>query len=302
MTQTWPPWSPSLGYRDEHDYLSGDPREWGIDVALPAGTSIVAPEPGTVTAYQASNTDWEPGRLLLRLDRGGVIAFGHVRDIARAGAHVNGGQQVAAIGDLGSNSHVEFMYSPSSTAGSSRGDFTSFSRDDARSPFSVLRLYMTSAPPPPPPLHSDQVAVCVVMQPNTGDGYTMDFWGGLHPIGAMPKATATPRLAYWPGWNNNDPRGIAADCQLRDDGTGGYILDGWGGIHPFAAKGAQPNPVPAPGSPAGIPYWSGWYIARRLWIFNWDTPSGYTLDGWGGIHEWGGAPKVTGAYWPGGVF
>src|SRR6266516_3237633 len=98
MTQAWPPWDRGLGYKDEHDYLSGDSREWGIDVSLKARTPVFAREPGTVSSYVASATDWPPGRLLFRLNRGGVVGFGHVNDLTAAGTHVAGGHQIATIG------------------------------------------------------------------------------------------------------------------------------------------------------------------------------------------------------------
>jgi hypothetical protein len=63
--QTWPPWNPKLGWRDKYDYTSGDSREWGVDVPLPAGTAVFAPEAGTVIAYQPSATDW-PRRIQRR--------------------------------------------------------------------------------------------------------------------------------------------------------------------------------------------------------------------------------------------
>src|SRR5439155_12890199 len=36
---------------------------------------------------------------------------------------------------------------------------------------------------------------------------------------------------YWPGWD------IARGVAVRLDGTGGLVLDGWGGLHPFALSG-----------------------------------------------------------------
>jgi lysozyme len=80
-------------------------------------------------------------------------------------------------------------------------------------------------------------------------------------------------------------RGIA----LQSNGTAGYILDGYGGIHAFG------------GAPAitGYAYWRGWNIARAIALRP-DGVSGYVLDGWGGIHPFGGAPAIKGfAYWPG---
>ena len=69
--------------------------------------------------------------------------------------------------------------------------------------------------------------------------------------------------------------------------TGGYLLDAWGGIHPFG--GARPV--------RGLAYWPGWDIARGMAVSG--TTGGWTLDGWGGIHPFGTAPAATGPYWPG---
>jgi len=50
-------------------------------------------------------------------------------------------------------------------------------------------------------------------------------------------------------------------------------------------------------------YWSGHDIARSLWLLASSTlaaPAGYTLDGYGGVHPFGGAPALTGYdYWAG---
>ncbi|MCL4294020.1 MAG: S8 family serine peptidase [Acidimicrobiia bacterium] len=60
---------------------------------------------------------------------------------------------------------------------------------------------------------------------------------------------------------------------------GGYVLDGWGGLHAFGIGG---NPKPPPVS--GAPYWPGWDIARSLVLLS-DGTGGYVLDGWGGVHR-----------------
>jgi hypothetical protein len=62
----------------------------------------------------------------------------------------------------------------------------------------------------------------------------------------------------WPG--QNIVRGIA----LRSDDLGGYVLDLYGGIHPFGN-------APALG---GGPYWGGWDIARGI-VLRSDNAGGY---------------------------
>lgn len=103
-------------------------------------------------------------------------------------------------------------------------------------------------------------------------GYVLDGWGGVHPYG-----TAVPTVvsSYWSGWDI--ARGL-----VTNTANGGYVLDGWGGLHPF---GVAPTV-------ASTAYWQGWDIARGL-VLRSDGASGYVLDGWGGIHPFGGAPEVS---------
>jgi spore germination protein YaaH len=135
----------------------------------------------------------------------------------------------------------------------------------------------------------------VIFSDGTG-GYVMDGWGGLHPFGinAAPPISAA-KLAttgYWPGWS------IARDIVLAP-GNGnhsGYVLDGWGGLHPFHPT-TDTSTMPAAISSA---YWSGWDIARGVWLLPGSATAGYTLDGWGGLHPFGGAPAVVSqSYWSG---
>ena len=69
----------------------------------------------------------------------------------------------------------------------------------------------------------------------------------------------------------------------------GYVLDGWGGVHPSGSAPAAPDSA----------YWPGWDIARGIALRP-DKASGYVLDGWGGVHSFGAAPaRAAGAYYPG---
>ena len=105
---------------------------------------------------------------------------------------------------------------------------------------------------------------------------------------------ATRGGPYWPGWD------VARGVALLSNESGGYVLDGFGGLHPFASVGAAPPPV-ASGS-----YWRGWNIARGVALLP-NGSGGYVLDGYGGLHPFrvsgpGGAmppPVTTGPYWPG---
>ena len=70
----------------------------------------------------------------------------------------------------------------------------------------------------------------------------------------------------------------------------GYVLDGYGGVHPF---GSAPETT-VTGT------WPNWDIARGIASQPNNPSAGYVLDGFGGLHPFGGAPNVTiTSYWPG---
>ena len=74
--------------------------------------------------------------------------------------------------------------------------------------------------------------------------------------------------------------------------SGGIVLDGYGGLHPFG--GAVVNT-------AGAPYWPSWNIARSISVVP-NGSGGWTLDGYGGIHPWGAPPQLNATnspYWNG---
>lgn len=64
---------------------------------------------------------------------------------------------------------------------------------------------------------------------------------------ASPAGATTPSSPYWKGWDI--VRGVA----LRHTGPGGYVLDAWGGLHPF---GGAPGLTPGRYS-LGKPYAQG---------------------------------------------
>jgi hypothetical protein len=93
-------------------------------------------------------------------------------------------------------------------------------------------------------------------------------------------------------------RDIATRVKLLPDGSGGYVLDGYGGLHPFAVGSNQP-----PLSINDTATWPGWNIARDFDLFSNSTAgtaAGYTLDGFGGAHPFGFTPGApySAAYWP----
>jgi len=84
--------------------------------------------------------------------------------------------------------------------------------------------------------------------------------------------------------------GPAVDAWMDKDGTG-YELDRYGGIHPVGGR-AVPDPI-------GDHWWPGQDVARHIIIVDASKNAGYVQDCKGGMHEFGGAPKVSDApYWP----
>jgi hypothetical protein len=88
---------------------------------------------------------------------------------------------------------------------------------------------------------------------------------------------------------------------MLPDGTGGYVLDGWGGLHPFGIGTHAPPP-----KPNATAYWPGWDIARGVTVLP-DGSGGYVLDAWGALHPFAiGArpmpPAPTGGmFWTAGI-
>ncbi len=154
------------------------------------------------------------------------------------------------------------------------------------------------------------IARKVVILPDGKGGYIMDGSGGLHPFpingNAPPPGVPTVNYEnYWPGWN------IARSVVLLPDSTNtsvaGYILDGYGGLHPFAVNHALPPRI-APQQ--WVNYWSGWDITRGVILLTDSTAgamAGYLLDGYGGVHAVAAnrslPPAIQQAaeinYWPG---
>ena len=139
------------------------------------------------------------------------------------------------------------------------------------------------------------IARKIVIFSDGSGGYVLDGWGGLHAFGINAPSPVTPTTiiggAYWPGWD------IARDIELipGNGNHSGYLLDGFGGSHPFHPSSDGSVQPPA----ISTTYW-GWDIARSLWFLPASGTAGYTLDGWGGIHPFGGAPVIANyAYWPG---
>lgn len=78
---------------------------------------------------------------------------------------------------------------------------------------------------------------------------------------------------------------------LWEPARGGYVLDGYGGLHSY--NGAPPA--------RGLGWWPGWDIARGIAVRP-DGQSGYVVDGWGAVFPFGvnpdavPAPNATGYF------
>lgn len=125
----------------------------------------------------------------------------------------------------------------------------------------------------------------------TGVSVTMPTEPNLAPPGwymlFAVDANGVPSVAKWVHLQGGAP------------GTrGGYVLDGYGGLHGIGLNGSAAAPAVTQG-----PYWPGWDIARGVARRNRTT--GYVVDGFGGLHRYASGtaalpplPKGT-PYWPG---
>ena len=120
-------------------------------------------------------------------------------------------------------------------------------------------------------------------------GWVMDGFGGLHPFAAAgtPMPAVPDTTGYWPGWTiAND---FVAFC-ITVGGVqhaAGCVLDGFGGLHPWADSSAVIGDV----SCNGTGYWPGWDIATKIAVIP-GTDQGYVMDGFGGLHPFNGAPLL----------
>lgn len=170
-------------------------------------------------------------------------------------------------------------------------------------PFSLGANAMPAAPGQYPYFAGHDVAKKITLLPDASGGYVLDAYGGLHPwsVDGNPLPVPIAEYGYWAGMN------IARDIWLAPNSTAsaasGYVLDGYGGFHPFWSAAATPPPAMAQ-----YGYWGGQDIARSMWYLPGATASaatGYTLDGAGGIHPFSAPgqalPGYPGQYpyWPG---
>ncbi|TAN34311.1 hypothetical protein EPN29_02805 [bacterium] len=170
-------------------------------------------------------------------------------------------------------------------------------------PFSIGSNPMPPVPAAFPYFAGRDIAKKITLLADGSGGYVLDAYGGLHPwaVAGRPLPISPAAYGYWPN------RDIARDVWLAPDSTAtsvhGYVLDAYGGFHPFWSGAAA-----APAAMAAYGYWPGQDIARGMWFVpssTANTATGYTLDAYGGIHPFAAGsqplPAVIGqyGYWPG---
>lgn len=146
---------------------------------------------------------------------------------------------------------------------------------------------LPAAPTQFPYFPGSDVAKKIVLLTDQSGGYELDAFGGIHPwaVTGNPLPTAISAYGYWPGSN------IARDIWLDPAATGasasGYVIDMFGGFHPFWGGAAA-----APEAIVNYPYWSA-DLARAIFVQG--TPAavfGYVLDAYGGIHPFAGSGQA----------
>jgi len=170
-------------------------------------------------------------------------------------------------------------------------------------PFSIGANPMPPAAGQYPYFPGLDVAKKIELLADASGGYVLDAYGGLHPWSVTGHALPVPMAEYGYWYGQNIARDIwFAPASTASSGSG-YVLDAYGGFHPFWSAAAPPPPTMAQ-----YGYWYGNDIARGVWFIPGSTAStatGYTLDAFGGLHPFTSpaqslpAPISQYAYWPG---
>ncbi|HEY7034047.1 MAG TPA: peptidoglycan DD-metalloendopeptidase family protein [Thermomicrobiales bacterium] len=141
------------------DYGFTQPGHTGLDVAIPAGTPLYAPEDSTVVCAGTGNGDGEDscaaflsayggptsGRFQLKLPNGDMLIYGHVNaSLVAPGQQVKAGQEVAISGGFnGDHVHVEYRIRDSTTPSGWR-------LVDPRGPMDGIQITVTPGAGMPP--------------------------------------------------------------------------------------------------------------------------------------------------------
>ncbi|MEX2498196.1 MAG: M23 family metallopeptidase [Wenzhouxiangellaceae bacterium] len=99
----WPTHGPITGVYGSQRILNGEPRSphWGVDVAAPVGTPVIAPAPGMITLAHP-DMYFSGGTLMLDHGLGLSSAFLHLDEIlVEVGQYVEQGEVIARVGATG---------------------------------------------------------------------------------------------------------------------------------------------------------------------------------------------------------
>jgi murein DD-endopeptidase MepM/ murein hydrolase activator NlpD len=102
-TFLWPATGPISGVFGSQRILNGEPRRphYGIDVAAPAGTPVLAPAPGLV-ALAEPDLYFTGGTVILDHGHGLTSVFAHMQSLAvRPGRTVGQGEPIGTVGATG---------------------------------------------------------------------------------------------------------------------------------------------------------------------------------------------------------
>jgi hypothetical protein len=122
------------------------------------------------------------------------------------------------------------------------------------------------------PLRSQSFYVGVALDPTISSGGSYDKHGAcIDGSGLVSKLNSSSAIAVtgplWRGWD------IARGLAVTEGGTGGIILDGWGGLHAYGRAHLG----------ATSAYWPGRDIARGVAVDG--HGGGIMVDAWGGLHD-----------------
>ena len=100
---TWPALGPISGVYGSQRYYNGEPRSphYGVDVAVPAGTAVLAPAPGVVTLAQ-TDLFFSGGTIILDHGFGLSSSFLHLSKVlVKVGQEIQRGDVVGEVGATG---------------------------------------------------------------------------------------------------------------------------------------------------------------------------------------------------------
>src|SRR5579864_8629653 len=140
---TWPVQGPVLvGYSFDHDHPYAGGQHRGIDIGSGAGTTVVAPVPGTVTF--AGNVPTSGLSVTIATGDGYSVTLTHLGSAAvRKGANVGEGDAVGTVGPRGTPElDVPYVYMGVRATSDAQGYVD---------PLSFLPVLTPPRPPEPPP-------------------------------------------------------------------------------------------------------------------------------------------------------